>query len=107
MRWDRDWWEHGGYRQRVEVDEDQAGGHGQVGQQGEGGQELQVGDQDQQDDEGQEAEHVEAGVEAGNQDLRLVGVVHVAVPRGGVGCFHHLRREGGEPIRTEMLSSDI
>lgn len=90
----------GGYRQRVVVDEDQTGGHGHVCQQREGGQEFQVGDQDQQDDEGQEAEHVEAGVEAGDQDRRLVGVVGVAVPGGGVGCFHHLRGGEREPIRN-------
>lgn len=85
------WEEPAVYRERVEVDEHQAGGHDKVCHQGEGGQVLQVGGEDQQDDGGQEAEHVEAGVEARHQHLGLVGVVHLAAEGGSVGCFDHLR----------------
>lgn len=80
----------GAYRERVEIDEHQADGHHDVCQQGEGSQVSQVRREDQQDDGRQEAQHVEAGVKAGHQDVGLVGVVHVAVEGGGVGCFHHL-----------------
>ena len=88
------------YRDGVEVDENQAGWHNQVGHQGQRSQVFQVGGEHQQDDGGQEAEHVEAGVEARHHDLRLVGVVHVAVEGGGVGCFHHLVKRQEERTHT-------
>lgn len=80
----------GVYRERVEVDEDQAGAHDHVSHQGEGSQVPQVADEDQQNEERQEAEHVETGVKARHQDLCLVGVVNGAAEGGGVGCFYHL-----------------
>lgn len=80
----------GVYREWVEVDEDQAGGHDQVSHQREGSQVPQVADENQQNEERQEAEHVETGVEARHEDLGLVGVVHDAAEGGGVGCFYHL-----------------
>ena len=93
------------YHDRVEVDEDQAGGHDQVCHQREWSQVLQVGGEHQQDEGGQEAEHVEAGVEAGHQHLGLVGVVDVAAEGGGVGCFYHLVRAGVEERNTEKQVS--
>ena len=78
------------YREGVVVDEHQAAGHHQVGEQREGRHVLQVGREDEEDEEGQEEEHVDAGVEAGAPQRRLVGQVHVAVPGGGVGRLHHL-----------------
>lgn len=87
-------WEWSGvYRDRVEVDEDQAGGHDQVCHQRERSQVLQVGGENQQDNGGQEAEHVETGVKARHKHLGLVGVVHLAAEGGGVGCFYHLVKE--------------
>lgn len=88
------------HRDRVEVDESQAGRHHHVGHQREGSQELQVGCEDQQDEDGQEEEHVDAGVEAGRRDLGLVGVVYLATDGGGIGRLHHLKREG----RTSAVS---
>lgn len=87
------------HHERVEVDENQAGRHDQVGHQGQRRQVLQVGREDEQDEGGQEAEHVEARVEALDQHLRLVGQVGVAVEGGGVGRLHHLFR-GNESVCT-------
>lgn len=86
----------GVYRERVEVDEDQAGRHDQVGHQREGSQVPQVGGEHQQDEGGQEAEHVETGVEARHQHLGLVGAVDLTVEGGGVGGFHHLEEGAGD-----------
>lgn len=94
----------GSHHERVDVDEDQAGSHDQVRHQREGRQILQVGGENQQDEGGQEAEHVEAGVEARHQDLRLVGVVGVAVEGGGVGRFHHLGKEESQFERVKDLT---
>lgn len=94
----------GSHHKRVEVDEDQAGSHDQVRHQREGRQVLQVGGENQQDEGGQEAEHVEAGVEARHQDLRLVGVVGVAVEGGGVGRFHHLGKGESQFERVRELT---
>lgn len=80
----------GVYRDGVEVDEDQAGGHDQVGDERERRQVLKVGRKDQKDEGGQEAEHVDAWVEAGHQHLCLVATVYLAVEGGGVGCLNHL-----------------
>lgn len=83
------------HRDRVEVDERQAGGHHHVGHQGEGGQVLQVGCEDQQDEGWQQKEHVGAGVEAGRRELGLVGVVYLAADGCGVGRLHHLKKDIG------------
>ena len=78
------------YREGVVVDQDQAAAHHQVGQQREGRHVLEVGGEDEEDEGGQEEEHVDARVKAIPRQRRLVGVVHLAVPGGGVGCLHHL-----------------
>lgn len=78
------------YHKGVEVDEDQASAHDQVGYQRQRSQVFQVGSKDQEDEERKEAEHVETGVETWHQDVCLVSAVHVTVERGSVGCFDHL-----------------
>lgn len=97
----------GGYHEGVDVDEHQTNRHEHVCHQREGSQVLQVGDENQQDEGRQEAEHVEAGVEARNQDVRLVGVVQPAADGGGVGCFHHLRWEDKSVTFNKTLTTFI
>lgn len=82
-------------------DDDQADGHGKVGQEGEHGHVLQVFYEGQQDEEGQEEEHVDTQIQApGFQSRAQTGLRGDIGKRGLMICavlpvpFNHLQGAG-------------